>query len=81
MGTFEEGRNFPDSETSDAQVLPQRTFQEEHGNAGEQNGDNIRHQKSSCRNGTIYFGAYRTDPIKARHNSAPQTAIKRFGLL
>ena len=46
--TFEEGTDFPHAETSDAEELAQGALQEEHGDTGEDDGDHVRHQKSSC---------------------------------
>ena len=47
--TFEERRHFPDAEAADAEVLAEGALQEEHGNAGEDDRQQVRHQKRSCR--------------------------------
>ena len=47
--TFEERRHFPDAEAADAEVLAEGALQEEHGNAGEDDRQQVRHRKRSCR--------------------------------
>lgn len=47
LATFEEGTDFPNTEASDTKELAEGTFQEEHRDSGEDDGDDIRHQKSS----------------------------------
>ncbi len=45
--TFENRDDVPDSEAAAADVLAQRTFQEEHGQSGEHGRYEVRHQEGT----------------------------------
>jgi hypothetical protein len=46
--TFESGAQLPDSEATDAEVLTESKFEEEHRNTGEEKRDEIRNEKRTC---------------------------------
>lgn len=65
--TFERWTQFPNSETTDAEVLTESKLKEEHRDTGEEQRNEVRNEKSTCQtndsNRTHFKDAYMRRPV------------------